>query len=96
MSVSDYYLTQKTGAFGTSGAFLKWGMAMQRIAPQVITASADIDDALRRDVVSRGEVLPMVPLVSDEHGPLVVMRAKDLAAVMAHMRRPRAECLSTS
>lgn len=69
---------------------------MQRHALRLLMASDDIDEALRQDMVGQGTALPLVSLASDEHGPLIVMRAVDMAVVLAYLRRPLAGMSSAS
>jgi len=69
---------------------------MQRQTRQPLTASEDINEALRMDMASQGTVLPLATIASDEHGALVVMRAIDVAAVLAYVRRPLAGTASPS
>ena len=58
--------------------------------PQQLKHTAEIDDAMQqaidRPLIGTG-ALPTVVIASDKHGPLVVMRAIDLTAVLAYMER---------
>lgn len=60
---------------------------------QLTHAMPEVDAALRRELAGNpdaaGSALPVVSLTSAEHGPLVVMRAGDLAVILAYLRRTR-------
>ncbi len=67
--------------------------------PQPLKNITEIDEALQqaidRPLVGSG-ALPTVVFTSDKHGPLVVMRAIDLTAVLVYLERNRRIELSLS
>ncbi len=60
-------------------------------ATRCLNTVNDIDAALRREISGSadhpGNPLPIVTVTSEEHGPLVVMRADDMALVLGFMQR---------
>ncbi len=60
-------------------------------ATRCLNTINDIDAALRREILGSadhpGNPLPIVAVTSEEHGPLVVMRADDMALVLGFMQR---------
>jgi len=71
------------------------GIIMQRQRNSPITLSEEINEALRLEILGE-KGLPIVAVQSDEHGPLIVMRAVDMAAVFAYVRRPTDKACSRS
>jgi len=64
---------------------------MKSPASEQVQGLAGIDAALRCELAGANgrpaSALPVVSVVSAEHGPLVVMRADDLAVVLGYLKR---------